>query len=125
MSELQFTVDHDRSLIHVVCTGDIDKEGGVEIISRARESAVEHNYNILYDMRDASVDVKLADWYLLPRNKDLIKNSESHTINVSILAPTDNAESNYKFYETAATNIGLSVRVFTDEAKALDWLTIE
>lgn len=119
----EILLDHELYLIKVVISGEIFQSEGEEIISTARLKAAEQDYNILYDMRQATTTVLMSNWFNLPRRLEVFNDKKAYFIKAAVLAsPKDKAFKEYKFYETVTSNMGLKLKVFTDEAKALSWL---
>ena len=124
MSKAKYTItpDAENEIVRVVAHGDLSKELGEEIITRARETAAEHHYNILCDARQAEVKVTLADWFFLPRTLAVFRNAKIRAIKTAVVISPGNHERIYGFYETVTHNLGMSLRVFLEEKAALDWL---
>ncbi len=124
MGEDQYTItlDSERGLIRVVAQGELVKEAGEEIVTKARTIAVEHQYNILCDVRQAKVIVSLADWFLMPRRLAIFKDAKARFLKKAILITPGIQEEDYKFYETVTHNLGLNLMIFFGEEDALEWL---
>jgi hypothetical protein len=120
--EYTVTLDTENNIVHVVVQGVLTKELGEEIITNARAAAAEHKYRILCDVRGVDVKVPLADWFFLPRTLPIFKDAKIRTIRSAVLVSPGTHKRVYDFYETVTHNLGMSVRVFLDEDKAVDWL---
>lgn len=121
MSLYEITQDDDLKLVRVTARGEFSKARGEEVITAARLRAAETGYDILYDFRDTVTRVALIDWYKLPRQLVVLRMAETRNPKVAILYPVHSAR-DYQFYEDTAANVGLTVKVFQDEAEALAWL---
>lgn len=117
-------VDHSLKLIHVATDGQLSKEDGFEIITTARSLAAQHHYNILYDVRKSQVLVQLADWFFLPRELEVFQNSQARKVKVAVLISAGPEEENYHFYENVIVNLGMQLKIFLDEAEALNWVVV-
>jgi hypothetical protein len=123
MDSFDILLDDDLRLVKVCVTGDVSESDGRNVISTARELASEHNYNILYDMREAITNVPFAGWFRIPRELDVFKTSNAKIIKAAIIITrTDNELKGYRFYETVTYNLGFRIRIFFDENEAMDWL---
>ncbi|MBS1796449.1 MAG: hypothetical protein JSS81_21545 [Acidobacteria bacterium] len=124
MSSYDLSLDHDRHLILVVIRGELMQDDGSEIITVTRQKASELNYNILYDMREATTNVPFSSWYRLPRELEVFSdhNIRRHKA-VLLVSKTDKALKGYEFYSIVTENLGIKVRVFFEPDEALEWLT--
>lgn len=120
--EYTITLDTENGIVHVVARGELSKELGEEVITKARTTAAEHQYQILCDVRHAEVKVSLADWFFLPRTLAIFRNVKMRTIKAAVLISSGTHESIYGFYETVTHNLGMNLRVFLDEKEAVEWL---
>jgi hypothetical protein len=119
------TLDQERGLVHVVAVGEFVRDLGDELITNARKEAVEHQYNILCDVRGSNARVALADWYYLPRRLAVYRKAKSCSIKTAIIVATGKQEKAYRFFETVTRNLGLNIRIFFREEAALEWLRSE
>ena len=120
--QYSITLDDEKRLVRVVASGDIVREVGNEIITKALATAAEHHYHIFCDVRQATVKVTLADWFFLPRTLAIFKNKEVRSISTAIVIAPGKQEDDYRFYETVVYNLGMELKVFKNEKDALDWL---
>ena len=96
---------------------------GERIITAAREASAENNYDILYDIRQATTTVPYASWFSLPRELEVFKDLNAWRFKAAVLASqSDKAVDDYKFYELVTGNIGLRIRLFFEENEAIEWL---
>lgn len=122
MDSFEFDIDPERGLVQVRATGELLQEDGEQIITKARTRAAELGFNVLYDVRDATPKVPLANWFHLPRELGVFQESATRYVHAAVLiTPGDHTEE-YLFYELVTKNLGLSVRIFFDETAALEWL---
>ena len=118
------TLDHERCLVYVLAQGEFDFQSGGELITDARKTAAEHQYNILCDVRKSWAKVNLADWFFLPRRLFVYTDWKTRTVKTAILVTAGKQESNYRFFENVTSNLGLRIKIFLSEAEALDWLGV-
>lgn len=124
MEKEQYSIDLDseRNLVRVVVCGEIRREDGEQIITRALSTAAKHGYNVFCDVRKATVKVTLVDWFDMPRTLRIFKNEKTRLINTAVLIYKGEQEEGYRFYETVSHNLGRHVRIFLKEKDALEWL---
>jgi len=119
----QYNIEYDEGLclVKVVAHGDLPRPLGEEIITRARTLAAENECDVLCDVREASADVSLADWFFMPRELGVLQDARMRRIRSAVVISSSDEE-HYTFYETVAVNLGLNVKIFYSEAEALNWL---
>ncbi len=122
MDQYKVLLDDELKLVRVIAYGDLTKSLGKEIITEARKLAAASRYGILYDVRNATVRVALAEWFFLPRELEVLQTQPTRSVKVAVLIPPEQMEE-YKFYENVTSNIGLSVKIFLDEDEAIAWMT--
>lgn len=123
MDSFNVSLDHDLKLIRVTAAGEMFQADGERIITAAREASAENNYDILYDIRQATTTVPYASWFSLPRELEVFKDLNVWRFKAAILASSsDKAIEDYKFYELLTGNIGLRISLFFEENEAIEWL---
>jgi len=118
--QYQIILDKERCIVLLIVHGELSKEAGEDIITQTRMKALENQYNILCDVRQAEINVGFADWFYLPRKLDIYQ--KTRAIKTAILITPGQQEKEYKFFENVAHNLGISIKVFTREKDAVDWL---
>jgi len=78
-------------------------------------TAAEHQYSILYDVRNTTVEVSLASWWFLPRELEVLQQSKTRFLKAAVLITHGETEQDYKFYETVMQNMQLKLRIFYNE----------
>jgi hypothetical protein len=116
------TLDPGNNIVRVVAHGELVKELGEEIITKARMTAAEHQYHILCNVRHAEAIVSFADWFFLPKMLPVYKENKTRTIKTALMISPGNQESEYHFYETVMYNEGMNLKVFLKEEEAVEWL---
>jgi hypothetical protein len=116
------TPDDINSIVRVVARGELVKELGEEIITKARLTAAEVQYPILCDVRQAEAIVTFADWFFLPKTLPVYKDNETRAIKTALIISPGNQESEYRFYEIVMHNEGMNLRIFLKEEEAVEWL---
>jgi hypothetical protein len=116
------TLDDINGIVRVVARGELVKELGEEIITKARLTAAEHKFDILCDVRHAEAIVSFADWFYLPKTLPVYKDNKTRIIKTALIISPGNQESEYYFYETVMKNEGMNLKVFLKEKEAVKWL---
>ena len=114
--------DDERRILRVVVQGRITKAQGEAIITEARTTAAELKYRILCDARDAIADVKLVDWFFLPRTLGVLRDPKTRGIRTAVIVPNNALKKAYDFYETVTSNLDMRLKMFLTEDEALAWL---
>lgn len=122
MGEFKMVLDDKLKLVRAAARGDLSKALGYEMITEARTLAAKMGYDILWDVRDANLQVALGDWFFLPRKLEVLQKPPTRNSKVAVLIPPAEME-DYRFYENVAANVGLTLKVFLDEQEAIGWLT--
>jgi hypothetical protein len=120
--EYTITLDSKNRIVHVVARGELVKELGEEIITKARRTAASHHYHILCDVRQSEFKVSIAEWFFLPRTLPVYKTSKTRIIKTALLISPGNQEEQYNFYETVMQNMGMNLKTFLKEKEAVEWL---
>jgi hypothetical protein len=121
-AKYDINLDHENKIVHVVAHGDFVRKTGEEIITKVRLTALEHLYHILFDVRQASTNVTLSDWYFMPRELQVFKKPNTHKIKTALLISRGKEEKGYRFYENVTSNLGRKLKVFFSEEEAMEWL---
>lgn len=124
MSPYDFETDEKHKLIRVRAWGKMSKKEGTKAIVEARRLAMEHGYDLLYDIREMELEgVSLADFYYLPREQGVFSQPDSRKAKVAIIVSEQMDKiTDYKFYEDVTQNLGFSVKIFTGFVEAENWL---
>jgi hypothetical protein len=124
MVDGQYTIslDHERGLVYVVAEGEFNKDLGDELITLARTEASVQQYNIICDVRQATISVAFADWFFLPRRLGVYRNPKMRSIKTAIIVTGGKQEKVFRFFETVTSNLGMNIRIFFREEEALEWM---
>jgi hypothetical protein len=114
--------DPEQGLVTLVVIGELLKADGEKIITVARTKAAEHGYAVLYDMRQSRTNIPAAELFQVPRNLEVFRDEKMRRVKAAILISPEDAVGKYKFYETVSDNLGIRLKIFFDEAQALEWL---
>ena len=118
----EIRLDAPRGLVVVTLEGALHAKDVAEAVMKAREQAVEHDYDLLYDMREAKLgDISMSDLFFMPRRLDVLKTSTAGQHRVAVAYPLGQ-EKFARFWETTFANSGLQARAFTELEAAYRWL---
>jgi len=121
---MPWTVDYnaDRGLITVANVGKMSREEYHDEITRCKELSDKHNVKrFLVDDLQLEPSLKLMEIYDFP---DLFaKLGVDHTSRIAVLAqPSESKKHKFDFYETICQNRGFTVKLFSDNDAALQWV---
>lgn len=116
----EINVDQEQCIVRLIVRGEVSKDIGKEIITKARRKAAETQCNILCDVRQAKVKTILIDWYYLPRELEIYQSTRA--VKTAILITSGQQEEEYQFFETVTHNLGIGIKVFHQENDAISWL---
>lgn len=122
MYELQFKRHDEKEVLEVKATGKLNLESAIEISSRSREKAFELGYKLLKDLSKVEIDggiVQVVDFFNEKENKKL---KIKHKQVIGALFIDGSKLSYWKFWETMASNNGLTSKIFVDKEEAFKWL---
>jgi hypothetical protein len=119
---VKIAVDDESHIVKASYEGVLDKESVANIASQARVKAYELGYNLLYDMRNATVGASIADIYSIPRQLASIDADKAAGVRTAYLISPEADMESWHFYENTARNAGLNCKTFESEADALSWL---
>lgn len=115
-------LDPARRLVVVTITGAVHAQDVGAAVMQAREQAVRHDYDLLYDMRAAQLgDISMSDLFFMPRRLEVLKTSTAGQHRVAVAYPVGQ-EKFARFWETTFANAGLQARAFTELEAAYRWL---
>ena len=104
--------------MNLVVQGSLNKHDGEKVIVETRALASEKQCGILCDITNATINVTLADWFYLVRNKNVFPNVS--TEKTAILINPDNRKL-FKYMEDVTQNVGMKIWVFRKKDDAMAW----
>jgi len=118
------TIDKNRHIVVARVSGVLDWENAQVFSREVRETARQHGYNILVDLRQSSMETDIYEIYRFPRESETLKDPSLKSIKMALLVSHGKDEFSYEFYQETAQSAGVPTRVFfDDEQAALEWLT--
>lgn len=122
MDKVEIRIDDDLHIVRVTCQGKINWSNAPDISRKPRELAAEKGYAVLFDLRDAAIDAGTMEIFRYAREIQAKKFENLRYIRSALLIASGSSEADWSFYETAAKNAGINVRLFVDnEEEALEW----
>ena len=108
--------DRARGLVLARLEGPATREEVIDMVKAARALAHDRGWNILYDMRGATVaGISAGDIFWLPRRLDVLNEPEASSVRVAALHDPGEGASLARFWENAFRNAGLQACAFTKE----------
>lgn len=119
---IEIHYDAEIECLCVKLTGKLNMAAIQEGLGALVEAEAAHPEcrRLLNDLQEAAMDMNTVEIYKLPQM--LISSGLNPNWRRALVVPPAFLQ-DFKFYETAAYNQGYSVKVFTDRADALKWLT--
>jgi hypothetical protein len=116
----ELLVQHIKDYLHIVDSRTIDSNtlGKLlnEILSLAKES---DSSKILVDLSNSPIELDVMDYY-----KGGVEFAKLF-FGFKVAFVFNEIKKNYSFGETVASNRGATIHLFTSEAEAIEWLTLE
>lgn len=123
---MTFTVTFEQpGLVHAVYEGDLDLQGIQDLMISVGLALKEHDcLLVLSDYRKARLAISITELHGLP--KMILQRSRemglsAYKIKRALVIPAQ-AYDNFRFLETVSLNNMQTVKIFTEEAEARDWL---
>jgi hypothetical protein len=116
--EHAYKIDESKQIIFVTITGNVHEKEASVVGILMRMKAIELNYGLLFDFRLSTNHITVGQayfWFDRYYDAELKKVKTVHLIN----------QSDYHFFEfvqTTSKNRGAKLKVFTNEAEAIEWL---
>lgn len=116
------TVNHELKVVRAFYKGELNAETTNNLVLEARTKAHELGYNLLYDLRYATIKGTFSEMYFFAREHESLKSEEAKKIKSANIIPNIDELEDWQFFETTANNAGLTWRAFNNEDDALAWL---
>ncbi len=115
----EMTVLRDDKLLCISIRGTLHYAPVRGIMGEASRVAAEHGCTrFFYDFREAELSMTTTELYFLPRE---LPDLRFHRIGA--LIRKDAHLDDWQFFETVGQNNGIQMQFFTEEEKAIKWLT--
>jgi len=121
--DYSITLDEDQHIVVAKVSGIINWENAPALSKEIRETAHQHGYNILIDMRQTTMEADIYEIYRYPRESEYLQDPTLKSIKTALVVSFGKDEFNWEFYQETAQSAGIPTRVFfDDEEAALEWL---
>ena len=116
-----YEINSDNKTIVVITTGDLETkefaEMGLKILLKAKEL----KYKIIFDFRFSKNKILLAEAYFwFSTHYDHVDRQLKYIQSAYLTNEVDHYF--YSFFELTSNNKGIPMKLFLDEAPALEWL---
>jgi hypothetical protein len=118
-------LDNELRLICCDLEGELDIEESIHLSKRLREKADKLSFKVIYDARklkEPQTTMPVHDF--TAKLSSIIESIVIHkNVWVAFLYETGNYDEFWQFYENAAAERDLNIRVFVDREEAINWLS--
>ena len=119
-----FHIDNEIRLICCTLEGEFDIKESIRLAKSLREKAVGLDFNVLYDARKLQEPKSITPVYDFTAKLSSIIDSTVHRkVIVAFLYEPGNHDGYWQFYEKAAIDRGLEIKVFTGKKETIQWLS--
>lgn len=119
-----FHIDEERKLICCCLEGELEIEESIELSRNLRKKAAELGFNVLYDARKLQEPKSIMPVHDFTKKLSIILDTTIHRIvRIGFLYTPGNHDDYWQFYEDAAVNRGLMIKIFVDKEEAIRWLS--
>ena len=125
LMKYDYHLDSELGLICCTLEGELDIEESIRLSKRLREEADVLGFKVLYDSRKLQEPKSAMPVHDLTAKLSSILESIVNRKNVMVayLYESGNHDDFWKFYEDAAVDRGLMIRIFVDKEEAIKWLS--
>jgi hypothetical protein len=111
-------------IVKIVTSGELTLEANNQLVAAAIAASRQYHTNcILIDDRNVEIRMNFINIYDLPEHNQQL--GVDNRLRVALLyTPSEETDKVFQFYENRSYNKDFQHRVFTEEHKALSWLTI-
>ena len=120
--EYDIHIDYENRIVLCAARGVLDLESARSMTRDARKKSFELDYGLLYDVTEATLNVKIVDAYSFPRDiKNIYEDNAHRRGKAAIVYKSD--KDFWEFFETTARNAGVIVKLFREKKEAIEWLS--
>lgn len=123
-------VDHEtyieKAAEIICCTleGELDIDKAISLSRNLREKAVKLGYSVLYDackLKEPKSAMPVHDFTV--KLSSILDATVHRTVRVAFIYQPGGYDGYWQFYENAAAERGLKVKIFTGREEAVKWLS--
>ena len=119
-----FHIDNEIGLICCTLEGELDIEQSIRLSKSLREKAVELGFSVLYDARKLQEPKSIMPVHDFTAKLSSILDATVHRkVKVAFLYESGSYDEFWQFYEIAAVNRGLFIRIFVCKEESITWLS--
>ena len=119
------TFDEQAGYIHAVYEGELDMPGILDMMRTVGLAVKEHDcYLVLSDYHQATLAISIMDLYEIPKiilQRGREMGVSAYKIKRALIISAATYE-NFRFFETVSLNNSQTVKIFTEEDAAKEWL---
>jgi hypothetical protein len=119
--EYSYTINESSKSLDVVVSGQVDSAAFTKLGIKIRTLALELGYAILFDYRNAKVNISIGEVYFWFRDHLDKVSMKFRSIPTAHLTNENNAQL-FRFADLTWSNTGVVVKSFNDPADAKNWL---
>jgi len=119
--EYSYTINESSKSFDVVVTGQVDSAAFTRLGIKMRTLALELGYTILFDYRNAKVDISIGEVYFWFRDHLDKVSFRFKSIPIAHLTGENN-EQLFRFADVTWSNAGAVVKTFNELSDAKNWL---
>lgn len=117
------SIDNEVKIIYCTLEGELDIEKSISLSKNLRETASELGFNVLYEaskLQEPISDTPVHD--LTVKLSSILDATILREVMVAFVYEYGTYDEYWQFYEKAATERGLKIKVFIDKEEAVRWL---
>ena len=122
--QFETQVDKKTKIIYCTLSGELDIDESIRLSKSLREKATELDFNVLYDARklhESKSDMPVHDFTV--KLSSILDATVHRNVRVAFLYEPGKYDGYWQFYENAALDRGLEIKVFTGKKETLQWLS--
>ncbi len=114
----------EKNIVCCTLEGVPDIKEAISLALSLRRKASELGYNVFYDARKMQVPTSIMPAYEFSSQlSSRIDDPVLRRVKVAFLYDSGKFDDHWKFWETVSVNRGLQFMGFTNESKAMEWLS--
>lgn len=119
----QTRIDKENRIIFCLLEGELDLDEAILLSKKLREKAAELEFNVLYEaskLREPNSSMPVHDYTV--KLSTILDATILRNVKVAFVYELGSYDEFWQFYEEAARERGLKIKVFVDEKKAIRYL---
>jgi hypothetical protein len=117
-------ISEEKKIVRCTLEGAPDVKEAISLALSLRRKASELGFNVIYDARKMQVPASIMPAYdFSTQLSSKMDEPGLRRVKVAFLYDAGQFDYHWKFWETASMNRGLQFMGFTNESKAMEWLS--